>query len=657
MRLFLGLLVACSTIVYSNTPVFAQNVTNANESLPAKSPELIPADTFAAPGQMVRPILSPDGLKMVHREQIGSTKTLTIRAIDTDKIERIKVPENNTLKWYRWAGNNKILISVRGVLTRGSREYWRSSMFTYDIKKESFQPVGRWQTVADGDNVLYVDPEGEYLLQSIQASSTEYPTVYRVSLADNDVSTVVYPQKKIWRWLADDAGIVRMGISFRSTGLDIYYRSNANQKFELISKLRDKDSEEELEDSLLDIEGITAGSDTGYVLSNKKTGRFALYEFDYRTRALGKMVLGHPENDISSYRLSEDGKNLLSARYTDSRDRIVWFDEDLKKIQASLEKALKGQEVWIQSLSKDRTRMIIYTTSSTDPGSYYLFKPVAKKLDRIGGINDPIDPAKMASTKYVEYTSRDGLKIKAYLTLPNGSDGKNLPLIILPHGGPYDVRDTWDYNAEVQFLSNRGYAVFRPNFRGSGGYGEDFYTKGEGQIGRAMQDDLDDGMDWLVEQGFADPKRVCLVGASYGGYAAIWGAIRNPERYRCAASFAGVTDWAKQLKYDKKFFRSRYAKEWKETVQGNDGFDLDNVSPVQQIAKLKRPLLLTHGDEDSNVPYSQYKLLVKAAKKAAIPIEIKVYEDEGHGFSDRANEVDWYTRLEAFLRKHNPPDY
>ncbi|MEP5485364.1 MAG: hypothetical protein ABJP62_02745, partial [Parasphingorhabdus sp.] len=140
-------------------------------------------------------------------------------------------------------------MSVRGVLKRGSREYWRSSLFAYDIKKESFQSVGRWQTVADGDNALYVDPDGEYLLQSIQASSTEYPTVYRVGLTDNDVSIVVYPQKKIWRWLADDAGVVRMGISFRSTGLDIYYRSNADQKFALISKLRDKDSDEEREES------------------------------------------------------------------------------------------------------------------------------------------------------------------------------------------------------------------------------------------------------------------------------------------------------------------------------------------------------------------------------------------------------------------------
>ncbi|MEP1947654.1 MAG: hypothetical protein ABJJ20_12595, partial [Lentilitoribacter sp.] len=208
MRLFFRMLAAFGIFACSSTVVFAQNDANSIKSQPAKPPELIPPETFAAPGQMIRPILSPDGLKMVYREHIGTHKTLTIKALETGQIERIKVPENNTLKWYRWAGNSKILMSVRGVLKRGSREYWRSSLFAYDIKKESFQSVGRWQTVADGDNALYVDPDGEYLLQSIQASSTEYPTVYRVGLTDNDVSIVVYPQKKIWRWLADDAGVV-----------------------------------------------------------------------------------------------------------------------------------------------------------------------------------------------------------------------------------------------------------------------------------------------------------------------------------------------------------------------------------------------------------------------------------------------------------------
>jgi dipeptidyl aminopeptidase/acylaminoacyl peptidase len=220
--------------------------------------------------------------------------------------------------------------------------------------------------------------------------------------------------------------------------------------------------------------------------------------------------------------------------------------------------------------------------------------------------------------------------------LPRGKSPKNLPLIILPHGGPYGVRDTLDFNSEVQFLASRGYAVLQPNYRGSDSYGEAFYKAGEGQIGRMMQDDLDDGMDWLVNEGIADAKRVCVVGGSYGGYAALWGVIRNPERYRCAASFAGVTDFKRQLRYSRKFLNSRHSRKWKQIVRGDKEFDLDLV--------------------DSNVPFSQFKAMVAAAKAANVAIETKVYEDEGHGFSKRENEQDWYDRLGTFLTKHNPAD-
>ena len=273
----------------------------------------------------------------------------------------------------------------------------------------------------------------------------------------------------------------------------------------------------------------------------------------------------------------------------------------------------------------------------------------------MGGVNDSIDPAKMSETKYVHYTARDGLKISGYLTLPKNREAKKLPLIILPHGGPFGVRDNGGYDMEVQFLANQGYVVLQPNFRGSESYGEAFYDKGKGQIGRKMQDDLDDGMDWLAKQGIIDPSRVCLVGASYGGYAALWGVIRNPERYRCAVSFAGVTDFASQLRYDRKFFDSRYyRRNWKAMVRGDEGFDLDEVSPVKQVGRLTRPVLLTHGSLDDTVPMSQYKKMVSAAKKAKKPIETHVYKDEGHGFSKKESRKDWLDRMGAFLHKHNP---
>lgn len=308
------------------------------------------------------------------------------------------------------------------------------------------------------------------------------------------------------------------------------------------------------------------------------------------------------------------------------------------------------------SRSRDGKKMTVYSTSPTDPGSYYIFEPGAGRLHRFAGVNDRINPSQLAVTKYLRYLARDGLSIPTYLTLPVGRAPKALPLIIMPHGGPYGVRDTLDYNSEVQFLANRGYAVLQPNFRGSESYGEDFFKRGEGQIGRAMQDDLDDAMDWLVKDGVADPARVCIVGASYGGYAALWGVIRNPERYRCAASFAGVTDFKSQLKYSLKTLKTRYRREWQTTVKGDADFDLDLVSPAKHAARLSRPVLITHGDEDSNVPFSQYKTMVAALKKANKAAETHVYKGEGHGFADDQNEKDWLDRLEAFLAKHNPAD-
>ena len=210
----------------------------------------------------------------------------------------------------------------------------------------------------------------------------------------------------------------------------------------------------------------------------------------------------------------------------------------------------------------------------------------------------------------------------------------------------------------MQLLANRGYAVLQPNFRGSGGYGEAFEELGKGAIGRQMQDDLDDAVDWAAKEGIADPQRVCLVGSSYGGYAALWGVIRNPDRYRCAASFAGVTEWDKQLAYDADFFTRDDQRAWRDRVRGADRhFDLDSVSPARQAALLHRPVLLVHGKEDGRVPFSQFETMRNAMQRAqAVDAEFVVLEDSGHGFATAKDEQTWYDALVAFLGKHNPPD-
>jgi dipeptidyl aminopeptidase/acylaminoacyl peptidase len=314
--------------------------------------------------------------------------------------------------------------------------------------------------------------------------------------------------------------------------------------------------------------------------------------------------------------------------------------------------------VRIAERARDGSRMLVWQGGESHPGAWYIYTPARRELAEFAQLRPGLDPAALASAKAIEYSARDGTRIRGYLTLPVGREAKALPLIVMPHGGPYGVRDKLEYSDEVQLLANRGYAVLQPNYRGSGGYGEAFEELGDGQIGRRMQDDLDDAMDWAVAQGIADPQRVCLAGSSYGGYAALWGAIRNPERYRCAASFAGVTEWDRQLRYASGFLSSTRRREWRTRVRGEDrGFGLDSVSPARQAAQLTRPILLVHGKKDSTVPFSQFEAMRSAIRRARVEgAELVVLEESGHGFASAEDAQAWYDALVAFLAKHNPAD-
>ena len=451
----------------------------------------------------------------------------------------------------------------------------------------------------------------------------------------------------------DDAGAVRMGMAFLSGGkVRVLYRSKPGDPLREIAKI----TEDNFDDTIWDVLRITQGSDEGLVLKPGPDGWMAVRKFNYATREVGEVVFSVPGWDVDEATVDDKGQ-LIAAFHTDDRDRVTWFDPKMKALYARLGKALAGQQVWVTSRAKDDSRMLVWAGSESNPGQTFLYDAAKRTMDGFDTALPDLDAALTATPKPVSYTTRDKHTIFAYLTLPRGRQAKGLPLIIMPHGGPYGVRDKLEFDSLVQLLANRGYAVLQPNYRGSGGYGKAFSELGAGQIGRAMQDDLDDAMDWAVAQGIADPKRVCMAGASYGGYAALWAVIRNPERYRCAVSFAGVTDWKRQLKYDANFFTRKGAKKWMARVQGEDpNFSLDLVSPVPQIARLTRPVLLSHGDEDTNVPFKQFTLLRDAAAKAGKPIETMVFAGEGHGFDKDENEERWYAAIEAFLAKHNPAD-
>lgn len=646
--------VACLTLL-AGAESWAQHspVQDEGKAASEEIPDLIPTEHFAGRTAFREFEMSPDGSELaIQFEADNQTNVVILDTASRESSIRFRLDKGQALDWFKWAGDDKLLMSISspgwfyGFPVRVNR------LFVRNIRNDEFFMLDVDDRIIWGGDLVHLDDDGEFALISVQKSMRKTPSVYRYELKpEGAVERIVKPKTGVWQWHADDSGVVRLGMGWRNKRLRVYYRADEESKFDLIGKLKAGDDTSRF----WSVVQIVSGSDQGYVLEEGENGRVGVRLFDYTTGTATDTFYENPDWDVEELWLNDDG-SPLAALYTDDRDQIVWFDERDAKEYLNLKDALKQEVVHVISRSRDGSRSLIWGGSEADPGALYIYSPIEKKLDLLANYRPDLDFRGLVKAKPVRYTTRDGLEIAAYLTIPRGREAKELPFIILPHGGPYGIRDKLQYNDEVQFLANRGYAVLQPNFRGSGGYGDKFFEAGHGQIGQKMQDDLDDAMDWAISEGIADPERVCVVGSSYGGYAALWAVLRNPERYKCAASWAGVTDLEAILKYDRKFLSRKAMKRHRQQVEGEGEFDLDMVSPAYHAENLSRPVLLAHGTRDRIVPYSQYEKFEKAVRDAPVVPTFLVIEGEGHGFSKPENEKAWYDALESFLAEHNPAD-
>lgn len=616
-------------------------------------PVRISAKDFGALPFIGSPTLSPDGTKALTTIYAKGVRKLAIidLAASNAITHTVEVAEHRDLLALRWAGNERVVFTVGGSIDMGFGKLYATRLQLLDLttNKLSFLNDGRLALL--DDEIIYIDPEGRYLLLATEVSAFQYPSVWRVDLDTLKKTKLLKSHDGIVRWFADARGTVRAGLGINGYHWWLIYRPGESDGFKKVLSRKFGAEQEGTIDRFIP----SAGSDTGFVISDHKTGRYGLYRYDFATNTLGEPIFEHPEVDIDDVLLSPAG-SLEAVLYTDDRQRIEWLNPRMKTVQATLDKALPGRINRVISMSADSNRMLVWTGSASDPGEFYDYQVSVQRLSLLAAPYDGLEGRTLAEVSSVHYSARDGLQIPAYLTLPPGREPKSLPLIVMPHGGPF-ARDKWEYDVWVQFLANRGYAVLQPNFRGSTGYGKAYVDKGVGQWGRGMQDDLDDGVKWLVDQGKVDPKRVCMMGASYGGYAALWAAVRNPQTYRCAISLAGVSDVGEMLKYSQGMFSARrYYTAWRKTVAGDKHFDPRSISPLQAVDKISIPLLIAHGDHDEIVPVSQSQQLHDALTKAGKPHEYVVYPGEGHGFEQPEDATNFLERVEVFLDKNNPAD-
>ncbi len=627
-------------------------------------PPLISTTTFSERPEFRMATLSPDGqIIVILRERLGAVEYVVVDAQKKQMVNTFRLPESKSPDRVRWVGNDRLLIheGFRGRAVDWGQRY--SRLVLVDPLTGHAAYLLDQEAGVNGGEIVYVSPDGDFVLLSHREDEDDDgPSVFRYAVDVELTTPAIYGTpaeiepvkvqsfvKNVEFWVPDNSGAVRLGLGWKGKRLHVWYRGANKTEFERIGKF-----EQSEDDRFFEVAQLVRGTDVGFVLESFAGGRVGLHRYDFAAGEHVETVYENPDWDIEDVYF-RDGVPV-AVSYLDDRRQMVWFNEDDRATHAALQSALGDTEVWVSSQSDDGNSRLIWALSEADPGVLYLFDQKRQSLEEIAQARPGIDFQKLARPKPFQYTARDGTVIPAYLTLPKGRVAKDLPLIVLPHGGPFGIRDSLVYNDEVQFLANRGYAVIQPNFRGSGGYGDAYYDLGVGQVGRKMQDDVDDAMDWAVGQGIADPNRVCVVGGSYGGYAALWAVLRNPERYRCAASWAGVTHWDKILRYDRKFLTRKASRRWRNKIVGETRFDMDKVSPVEFGRRLNRPVLLAHGTYDPIVPFEQFVLFEKASAKAPMPPETLVLEWVGHSFSTASSQKAWLDALDSFLAKHNPAD-
>lgn len=376
----------------------------------------------------------------------------------------------------------------------------------------------------------------------------------------------------------------------------------------------------------------------------------AIFQYNTTKNAIGDMMAGAVNQDI----LGVAGLNLTEFNYVTTSGMIpqqFWFDAEWQKLQDSVDGALPAH---INTLSGNPAgRLLVYSYSDVDPGQWYLFDTEQLKLRKIASARPAIDPIKMRPMRPFSYPAKDGLMIPAYLTRPSKADGP-APTVVMVHGGP-TVRDRWEWNPDVQLLAAHGYVVLQPQFRGSSGFGRAFEAAGYGQWGLAMQDDITAGVEYLIQQGIADPARTCIYGASYGGYAALYGLVKTPKLYRCGVSFAGVSDIAYMFSDSSDSTQNKVARQLARTRIGDPKLNkeqFDQVSPLLHADRIEAPILLMHGKDDQRVPISHMEKMRKALDDHRKPYDWRVFKGEGHGLTYVSNQKIFYETLLDFLKKN-----
>jgi dipeptidyl aminopeptidase/acylaminoacyl peptidase len=644
-----------------------------------KKPGDVTVEDFFKRAQYRNMQLSPNGALLAASAPLHGRDNLVI--IDLAKKSRTVITDFSHFDVgnFYWVNNQRLCLQVAdGQDVSGEFNY--RGTYCIDANGDNIRnytklgvrdpdnSIGRYRTIRLRG--LVHDESGEMLAEMTLRSSDSYD-VYRFNTLTGRYKLLTEDSPgDVSRWVLDRNDVPRVAVSqprcmtasckYTTT---IWYRDGEGAKWEKLFET------ETLGDMALTNGGFSPiafdyDNSTLYVSSRKDGDKSAIYIYDTKARKMGEKIFAHPMIDLGRNNLifGRMQKKLLGIRYEADMPTTTWVDPTMDRLQKSIDAALPKTINEILTPSETDKVALMFAHSDRDPGAYYLLNRVKPAVELVAKTREWIDPELMAERRFIKYKARDGLEIPAWVTIPKGG-GKNLPLIVNIHGGPW-VRGyhgiEWGRWPEAQFFASRGYVVLEPEPRGSLGYGLKHYKSSFKQWGQAMQDDITDGALYLVSEGLVDKSRMCLHGGSYGGYATAMGLAKDPDLWKCGSPFVAVTDLFlfqnvtySDISYGSYYFQTDFKK-----LVGDSSADRDmftRYSPAQQAAKIKAPVLITMGSADMRVPQVHGDSFVSALRDAGKKVDYVIYKGEGHGYNKDENVFDFYKRLEKFYGENLKP--
>lgn len=606
-------------------------------------------DYFARPKASVFKI-SPDGKYLSYKEKDKDSKNhVYVKELNTGKITKAIVEKDDLIKSYGWLNKNRLYYTQ----DKGGNE--NIHLYAANVDGTNLKDL----TPFDGITLGEINPikDTDFVVVTMNKNNKQIFEPYKINFVTGEM-TQLYENKDVNSpidgYIFDKDGNLR-GYSVLENGLTTktYYKDLQTGKFNLLKSADWSDTF-----SIISFNDNSKNKDEAYVVTNLDSDKTRIVLYDLKKNAVIKEVYANPVYDVSSISVAGKNRNyeLDYISYEGLKGETVPVSKFYKEIDDKLKAQFGDKEFGIVSSDDKNDKLLVVVGSDKLYGTYYEYDTKTKQTKLLYNLMPQLKEEDMAEMRPIEFKSRDGLTIRGYITLPKAAlEGKKVPLIVNPHGGPQGIRDHWGFNPETQLFASRGYATLQVNFRISGGYGKEFQKAGYKQIGRKAMDDVEDGVQYAISQGWIDKDKIAIYGGSHGGYATLMGLIKTPDLYACGVDYVGVSNIFT-------FFDSfpEYWKPYKEMVK-QIWYDLDNpeeakiakeVSPVFQIDKIKKPLFVVQGANDPRVNINESDQIVKAMRAKGFEVPYMVKYDEGHGFGKEPNRIELYKSMLGFFAEN-----